>query len=177
MRLPLPLLVLGVLAALAAGAGCGRDESKLIDRDEARPMVEDLNRVERALDDGRCSDARSALQTLSSHAAELSPRVDTKLRERLGEGIDALADQVPDECESKDDTTTGTTTTTTGTGTTTTTGKGSTGTGSGTGTGTGTGGSGTGTEGGDTGGDDGGSVGEGGDPEELIQPSGGEESP
>lgn len=110
MRLRRPVLAVLTCAAVAL-AGCG--SSGLLEGDSASELQQSLGSVRTAIDDGRCSAARSAARAGSERVDELPDSVDGELRDRLRQGFDELAQRVESDCEERTVTTTPPTTTTT----------------------------------------------------------------
>lgn len=117
------MALVAVVAAGLAVAGCGGSGSpRLIPADSAEALDGSIQEVADATAAGDCAKAESALRTAEDQLAALPRRVDTSLKERIGEGLAQLDATVPAQCrEAKPRTTTGTTTTTTSEPTTTTT--------------------------------------------------------
>lgn len=108
MRLRRPALAVLSCAAVAL-AGCG--SSGLLEGDSASELQESLAGVRTAIDDGRCSEARSAARSGSERVDELPDSVDGELRDRLRQGFDELAQRVESDCEERTTTTAPPTTT------------------------------------------------------------------
>lgn len=101
--------------AAVALAGCG-GSSSLLDGSTASELQESLGRVRTAIDEGQCSQARSAARTGSERVDALPSSVDAELRDTLKRGFDELSSSVSTDCEESTPTTTTTppeTTTTT----------------------------------------------------------------
>lgn len=96
--------------AAVALAGCG--SSGLLDGASASDLQDSLSRVRTAIDDGRCSEARSAARSGAASVAELPDSVDGELRDRLRQGFDELATLAASDCEPRTVTQPPTTTTT-----------------------------------------------------------------
>lgn len=107
---------LALSCAAVALAGCG-SSSSLLDGSTASELQESLGRVRAAIDEGRCSQARSAARTGAERVDALPSSVDSELRDTLKRGFDELSSSVGTDCETR----TPTTTTTVPTETTTTT--------------------------------------------------------
>jgi cell division protein FtsN len=89
-------LLLGVAAALAVGCG---DRSNLIPGDAAAELKAQLAAVQAAVSAGDCSAAQAAIDRASARYQALPGSVDTRLKKRLGEGIRALRDTAPKDCQ------------------------------------------------------------------------------
>ncbi len=101
--------------AAVALAGCGG--SSLLDGSTASDLQDSLGKVQSAIDDGRCAEARQAASAGARRVDDLPSSVDAGLRDRLKTGFDELSSRVGTDCEST--TTTTQTTDTTDTATTT----------------------------------------------------------
>jgi hypothetical protein len=122
VRRLLPFFVAAVLGPAAALlVSCG-DRSSLIPGDNANRLKADLENVRSALLDGKCDRAAQAAAQMSGDSLELPTTVDQRLQQRVQEGVNALQNQVPEQCvEGKTTDTTDTQTETTDTATETTT--------------------------------------------------------
>lgn len=98
-RAPLPhlvALILGVAAALAVGCG---DRSNLIPASKANAMEQQLADIKARIDQGDCNGITADVRTFRLAVTDdLSSKVDRKLRQRLREGADALAEHAADDC-------------------------------------------------------------------------------
>ena len=102
MTVPRPA---ALLAALLLGlvvpvvAACGQDDSALLSSSRADTLRSDLEAVETAIAEGRCQQAREALDELDRDVDGIPGEVDRALRQRLRDGVERLAQQVPEACE------------------------------------------------------------------------------
>lgn len=78
-------------------AGCG-DRSALVPGDDASRIQADLDSLQSFVSSGDCTQATEALRQLTNDAARLPVTVDRRLRERIREGVQALAAQAPAAC-------------------------------------------------------------------------------
>ncbi len=100
----LPRLAPVVLCSTAALAGCGG--SSLLDGSSAEDLQASIERVQRAVDDGRCEEATAAATEGLSRVADLPSSVDSRLRSRLRQGFEELEQQIPSDCTPPQTTTT-----------------------------------------------------------------------
>jgi outer membrane murein-binding lipoprotein Lpp len=91
-------LALGGLCAVLVACGGGGDERALIPPARASAMQDELDRIARAVRNGNCDAVSGNVQDLQRQVNRLSNEVDAKLRARLQEGVNNLADIAPDEC-------------------------------------------------------------------------------
>jgi hypothetical protein len=99
MRAALIALLAALLGFGAAGLlACGGETRGGIPVSRASDLKDRLQDVRDAVDDGKCGRADAALARLRLEVERTPPTVRRRLRERLGEGVDALARQVPDDC-------------------------------------------------------------------------------
>jgi hypothetical protein len=103
-HVPLALTCAAVLLT-----GCGG--SSLLDGSTANELQDSLTTVRAAIDDGRCSEARSAAREGLQRVEELPSSVDSDLRRTLKDGFDELETRVGSDCEEPVTTTTAPTTT------------------------------------------------------------------
>jgi cell division protein FtsN len=89
-------LLLGVAAALAIGCG---DRSNLIPGDAAGELKAQLAAVKAAVDGGDCPSAEAAIDRASARYQELPASVDSRLKKRIGDGIRALRESAPTDCQ------------------------------------------------------------------------------
>lgn len=98
---PLPYLLalaLGVgVAGLAACAGSGSSRARIPSADAGR-LSDDFDAVAAAVDAGDCTAAARGVGQARSDVDSLPRRVSARLRARLTEGVDRLAEQAPREC-------------------------------------------------------------------------------
>ena len=92
----LTALLLGLLAAL--GTACGGDDSTLLSSTRSDTLQEDLDRLDTAITQGRCQQAREALDQLDADVDGIPGEVDRALRQRLRDGVERLAQQAPEDC-------------------------------------------------------------------------------
>lgn len=83
--------------AAVAMTGCGG--SSLLDGSTASDLQDSLGRVQTAIDEGRCSQARSAATDGAERVAALPSSVDAELRDRLKTGFEELSNRVGTDCE------------------------------------------------------------------------------
>jgi hypothetical protein len=124
MRVRLPLaFLLGLATALLVA--CGGSNKKLLPQVSADRLKNDLADIRQAVDQQECTVAEQALATFRSDLQRVPNTVDRRLRARLREGADKLADRIPTDCQepttSTESVPTTTTTTTTAPTTETTT--------------------------------------------------------
>lgn len=110
MRLRRSVLVVLSCTAVAL-TGCGG--SSLLDGSTASDLQASLGKVQNAIDEGRCGEARSAANAGTKRVEDLPSSVDADLRDRLRTGFQELSDRVGTDCESTTPTTTAPETTTT----------------------------------------------------------------
>jgi hypothetical protein len=96
--LPLLLaLVLGVTTAYVVS--CGGDRSNLIPQSNASDLNSALDQVASATKSGDCSKAGQALSRAQGVLVNLPSSVDTRLRQRLQDGLASLRQHVPSQCQ------------------------------------------------------------------------------
>jgi hypothetical protein len=100
LRRPVPIVLSCAAVALT---GCGG--SSLLDGNSASELQTSLSTVRAAIDDGRCSEARSAARDGLDRVEALPTSVDAELRDRLKQGFDELTDRVRTGCETTPTTT------------------------------------------------------------------------
>ncbi len=111
MRAPLIALIAALLGFGAAGLlACGGGTPGGIPITRANALKDRLQDVRDAVADGKCERADAALARLRLEVERTPPSVRRRLREKLGEGVDALAQAVPDDCANAHSTTPTTTT-------------------------------------------------------------------
>jgi hypothetical protein len=100
LRLALPVLALGLGAALAVGmVSCGgRDEEGLLPGENAQQIVDNLNQVEQDVANGDCDAAAENAAEVQSQIDALGDDVNAQLRQRLEDGADELVALVPEQC-------------------------------------------------------------------------------
>jgi hypothetical protein len=91
-----PALALGLAAALALAACGGGSDAKLLAGDTAQEIRENLDSVQRLVDEGECVGAEDAALSVSSQV-EAVEGVDPKLKQLLREGAERL-NEVVDQC-------------------------------------------------------------------------------
>ena len=89
-------VTLGVAVAVAV-ASCGDGDAKLLPGDAAREIRENLDSVQRLVDEGECIDAEGEALQVSDQVEGLEG-IDTKLKQALQEGAVRL-NEVVDTCE------------------------------------------------------------------------------
>ncbi|HMJ33570.1 MAG TPA: hypothetical protein VK501_06610 [Baekduia sp.] len=89
-------LVLGVAAAVAVGCG---DRSNLIPPSDASSLKAQLAQIKADVDAGDCTGLGDKLQRVHDDATSLSSKVDRRLRSRINDGIQALQQTAPTDCE------------------------------------------------------------------------------
>jgi hypothetical protein len=99
--LPSPLVSFLAACALASGlAACGsEDRTGLIPSDDAQRLGERLGDVKSHVEDGDCDPVPEELTRLRSSVAALPSSVDSRLRKRLDEGVEHLAQVAPEQCQ------------------------------------------------------------------------------
>jgi hypothetical protein len=124
VRFALPIVALALGAAVAMGlVSCGgRDEKGLLPGDTADQIIANLEAVKADARSGDCSGAAAEVAAVQQQIDELPSDVDSRLRARLEEGAQNLANVVnsPGACEATTEATTEPTTTEESTTTTTT---------------------------------------------------------
>ncbi|MDO9409515.1 hypothetical protein [Patulibacter sp.] len=108
LRRSVPVVLSCTAVALT---GCGG--SSLLDGSTASDLQASLGKVQTAIDDGRCDEARSAATAGAKRVDELPSSVDGDLKDRLKTGFQELSDRVGTDCEESTTTTTAPETTTT----------------------------------------------------------------
>jgi cell division septation protein DedD len=121
VRLPLAFL-LGVATAVLVACGGGSNK-KLLPEVSADRLKNDLADIRQAIDQQDCQAANQGVAAFERDLLRIPGSVDRRLRARLREGKDKLAQRVPIDCEqpTTSTTTVETTTTTVPTDTSTTT--------------------------------------------------------
>jgi outer membrane biosynthesis protein TonB len=94
-------ILLLALASAAILVGCGSDES--IPEDSARPLLDRLDEVERAVSEGACEGALDSANLLREQVGDgeqsvLPDDVDPEVREQLEAGATRLVDLINQEC-------------------------------------------------------------------------------
>ena len=82
----------------AGAAGCGDTGSELVPERTAARRVEFVDKVEAAMAQEECSQARDAARAGRRRAAGLSSKVDEELKASLIDGFEHLEDEVRKEC-------------------------------------------------------------------------------
>ena len=90
-------LALGLAAALALAACGGGSDAKLLAGNTAQEIRENLDSVQRLVDEGECVGAEDAALSVSSQVEALEG-IDPKLKQLLQEGA-ARLNEVVDQCE------------------------------------------------------------------------------
>jgi septal ring-binding cell division protein DamX len=90
-------LALGLAAALAVAACGGGSDAKLLAGNTAQEIRENLDSVQRLVDEGECVGAEDAALSVSSQV-EAIEGIDPKLKQLLQEGAGRL-NEVVDQCE------------------------------------------------------------------------------
>jgi hypothetical protein len=116
----LAALLLGAACAVLVACGSSGSDAHLIPDDQAASMIDQLDTIQSAVSKGRCDGVDNDVAALQTQINGLSHQVDARLRNRLQEGVNNLADIAPDECFAQRDRQTTTQTQTTETQTTTT---------------------------------------------------------
>lgn len=99
MRAPLIALLAALLGFGAAGLlACGGGTRGGIPITRANALKDRLQDVRDTVADGKCERADAALVRLRLEVERTPPTVRRRLREKLGEGVDALARAVPGDC-------------------------------------------------------------------------------
>jgi hypothetical protein len=110
VRLALPIVALVLGASLAVGlVSCGgRDEKGLLPGDTADQIVTNLDAVKQDAASGDCTGAAAEVAAIQEQIDNLPSDVDSRLRARLEEGAQNLANVVnsPGACETTVETTT-----------------------------------------------------------------------
>jgi len=119
VRLPLAFL-LGVATAVLVACGGGSNK-KFLPEVSADRLKNDLADIRQAIDQQDCEGAGSGLATFRRDLERVPPAVDRRLRARLRQGADKLANRIPTDCEGEPTTSTETVPTETTTATTETT--------------------------------------------------------
>jgi hypothetical protein len=110
--------LLGVAAAVLVA--CGGSNKKLLPAVSADRLKNDLADIRQAVDRQDCTAAGNALNRFTTDLQRVPGTVDRRLRARLNEGANRLADRIPIDCNEPTTTTTTVPTTTTTAPTTTT---------------------------------------------------------
>src|SRR4051794_21184824 len=99
MRAPrLPIAFVALAVALPLG-GCGSSDDKgLLTARAANRLESALEDARRAVDDGKCNQARAAAQRGAARASKLSSRTDQALQRNLQDGFNRLVDRINAEC-------------------------------------------------------------------------------
>jgi hypothetical protein len=91
------LLVLGTLAALAAG--CGQSNPKLIPQSNADSLTKTADAIQAACDNKDRSEARAQVHLAENEIAALPRTVDAKLRTNLSDWVQQISDRIADDCK------------------------------------------------------------------------------
>jgi hypothetical protein len=110
VRLPLAFL-LGVATAVLVA--CGGSNKKLLPAVSADRLKNDLADIRQAIDQQDCTTAENGLASFQRDLVRVPGTVDRRLRARLREGADKLAQRVPIDCSQPTTSTTTVPTTTT----------------------------------------------------------------
>jgi len=106
MRAPLIALLAALLGFGAAGLlACGGGTRGGLPVGRANDIKDRLQDVRDAVADGKCKRTDTALAKLRLTVEGTPPTVRRRLRDRLGEGVDALARQAPIDCAKAQSTT------------------------------------------------------------------------
>jgi hypothetical protein len=97
VRLPLAFLV-GAATAVLVACGGGSDK-KLLPPVSADRIKNDLADIRQAVEQQECDVAAQGLAALQRDLQRVPPTVDRRLRARLNEGAQKLADRVPIDCQ------------------------------------------------------------------------------
>jgi hypothetical protein len=93
-----------LLGAAAAGlVACG-DRSDLIPSDDASRLKERIAAVRAAMEAGDCQRAIAEAGAVQAQARLLPDDVDPRLRRRVRSGANALATEVPEDCQARTET-------------------------------------------------------------------------
>ncbi len=90
-------LLLGAACAVLVACGGGSGDG-LIPARQASSMQDQLDRIDAAVRDGSCADVGDDVAALQREINDLSSRVDARLRARLQQGVNHLADIAPTRC-------------------------------------------------------------------------------
>src|SRR4051794_31185019 len=90
-------LVLGILAALAAG--CGQSNPKLIPQTNADALQKTADNIQAACEEKDRSEARKQVRLAESEIAALPRAVDARLRDNLQEWVDRIQSRIGDDCK------------------------------------------------------------------------------
>jgi hypothetical protein len=102
-RAPIPhllALVCGFVLAAFVATGCGGDRSNLIPSQRAQDLVGQLDDLEAQIDSGDCSGLATKVRTFHDDATSLTNPVDSRLRKRINDGVQALQDHAVADCQS-----------------------------------------------------------------------------
>jgi hypothetical protein len=94
----LPLLVLGLLAALAM-TGCGQQNPKLIPQLNANALNATADKIASACAAGNPAQAEAALVAARQQIEALPRKVDRRLRRRLTSWTRHIGDRIPQDCK------------------------------------------------------------------------------
>jgi hypothetical protein len=92
----LTALLLGVAVALAIGCA---DRSKLIAPSDATGLKAQLAQIKADVDAGNCTGLAAKLQRVHDDATQLPSGIDRRLRRRINEGVKALQNTAPRDCD------------------------------------------------------------------------------
>jgi hypothetical protein len=95
-------LALGLAAALALASCGGGSDAKLLAGNTAREISENLDSVQRLVDEGECIDAEDAALQVSSQVEALEG-IDPELKQAMQKGAERL-NEVVDACEEPEET-------------------------------------------------------------------------
>ncbi|MBA2644801.1 MAG: hypothetical protein H0U80_05090 [Solirubrobacterales bacterium] len=87
-----------VLAALLP-AGCGSENPEMLSPGDASQLTSTVDGIDAAVAGGECDQALARVGELQVQVTSLPPRVSTRLRERLQQGVEHLQGQVPTDCQ------------------------------------------------------------------------------
>jgi outer membrane biosynthesis protein TonB len=96
-------LALGLAAALALASCGGGSDAKLLAGNTAQEISENLDSVQRLVDEGECVDAEEAALQVSSQVEALEG-IDPELKQAMQKGAERL-NEVVDTCEEPEETT------------------------------------------------------------------------
>jgi hypothetical protein len=100
----LPLLVLGLIAALAL-SGCGQQNPKLIPQLNANALSATADRIAAACTAGNRAQAEAAVVAARQQIAALPRKVDSRLRRRLTSWARHIEARIPQDCKKQATTT------------------------------------------------------------------------
>ena len=96
------LLLLGPLLFAALWAGCGSDNPKLIPQTQSAALVETIDEIGAACDDGDADRARAGVEAANQQVSELPRAVDQRLRENIRGWLAHVQGRIDNDCKAEE---------------------------------------------------------------------------